>query len=120
MMIADPKVGSWLLLPGNAPTGGYNEKLSLNKRRSPNGLNDKDDCRDDQNFYFRVRTDLDETGRVKSALYGKIYGPIRFSSANELQFHYYLNGTPNDTNLEWNVGQNLFKGTPKIQVIERP
>jgi hypothetical protein len=58
---------------------------------------------DKTNYFFRVRTVMDEKGDVKSAFYGKIYGDF-------LQFTYYLNPTPNSLNMEFDTHQNLLKG----------
>ena len=68
----------------------------------------------DRNFVFRIRTLRDEKGQVKSAYYGKIYGDITFKKlfggTTEVaapSFLYYLNPTPNDRNLEWDMKNNL-------------
>ena len=50
-----------------------------------------------------------------SALYGKIIGPIRpFVEKTDgklvLYLHYFLNSTPNDTNLEFDSTRNLLVG----------
>ena len=60
------------------------------------------------NYFFRVRTVLDEHGNVKSALYGKIYGDF-------MQFTYYLNPTPNDHNIEFDPPRNLLGGRRRFQ-----
>lgn len=54
-----------------------------------------------RNYYFRVRTKVDENGNIVSAHYGKIYGDF-------MSFTYYLNATPNDRNVEFDPKQNLF------------
>ena len=64
----------------------------------------------EQNYYFRVRTVLDENGEIESAHYGKIYGDFEFSPYEEISFRYYLNPTPNDRNLEFDPERNLFPG----------
>jgi hypothetical protein len=62
----------------------------------------------DANYFFRVRTKLDENGEVKEALYGKIYGDFDYDlSSREISFKYYINPTPNDRNLEFDPDQNL-------------
>lgn len=55
----------------------------------------------DRNFYFRVRTKVDENGNIISAHYGKIYGDF-------MSFTYYLNPTPNDRNVEFDPKRNLM------------
>jgi hypothetical protein len=65
--------------------------------------------KEERNFYFRVRTKLDEKGNIVSAHYGKIYGDF-------MSFIYYLNPTLNDRNVEFNPSKNLFKG----EKVNRP
>ena len=67
----------------------------------------------DRNYFFRVRTLLDEHGNVKSALYGKIYGDF-------MQFAYYLNPTPNDRNVEFDPKQNLLHGLKPTEEVTAP
>lgn len=67
--------------------------------------------REDVNFYFRVRTELDEKGNIKKAMYGKIYQDFfcHFWGEKELKvkFWYYLN--PDWTrNMEAATKKNLF------------
>jgi len=66
-----------------------------------------------QNFYFRVRTKLDENGNVVSARYGKIYG-------NLAQFTYYFNPTSNDRNIEFDPKQNLLGGLQPTEQVGAP
>jgi hypothetical protein len=66
-----------------------------------------------QNFYFRVRTKLDENGNVVSAHYGKIYG-------NLAQFTYYFNPTLNDRNIELDPKQNLLGGLQSFEQVSAP
>ena len=60
---------------------------------------------------FRVRTKYDDKGNVIEAYYGKIYGDITigwsFLGVSSVKFLYYLNPTPNDRNLEWDMKNNL-------------
>ena len=53
------------------------------------------------NYYFRVRTKVDDGGNIVSAYYGKIYGDF-------MQFSYYLNPTPNSRNVEFDPKRNLM------------
>jgi hypothetical protein len=55
------------------------------------------------NYYFRVGSVVDEQGKLKTALYGKIYGEFP-------NFTYYLNPTPNDRNLEFDPLKDLVHG----------
>jgi len=67
----------------------------------------------DRNFAFRIRTKKDENGKIVSAFYGKIYGDIDFKKFTSKvpvaapSFMYYLNPTPLDRNLEWDMKTNL-------------
>jgi len=102
---------SQLRMPYQAPKDDYKEKLEIKMIHVPGKIY-KSLYRDDQNYFFRVRTELDEEGHVKSALYGKIEGNIKFLRGiiliptAEIEFTYVINPVPNDTNLE--MGSNLF------------
>ncbi|MDR0536224.1 MAG: Ig-like domain-containing protein [Puniceicoccales bacterium] len=87
---------SRITMPRYAPTTGYKNSLELRKallddRRIEQGM--------DQNYFFRVRTKLDKNGKITSALYGKISGPIEFGK-NWFRLRYFLNPTPLDLNME--------------------
>lgn len=68
---------------------------------------------ENRNFYFRVRTVLDEKGNVRSAHYGKIYGDF-------MQFSYYLNPAPNDRNVEFDPKRNMLKGLMPPEQVSAP
>ena len=68
---------------------------------------------ENRNYFFRVRTVLDEEGNVKSALYGKIYGDF-------MQFRYYLNPTLNDRNVEFDPEHNLLEGLKSTEKVMEP
>jgi hypothetical protein len=80
----------------------------------------KNDMREDQNYFFRVRTVLDEQGRIKSALYGKISGDIKFGVNRVIRFNYYLNPTSLDRNLEFDPKRNLFTRLRSLEEINEP
>lgn len=98
-----------------APNGGYRRELSLSESTSPDLLHREG--LDDNNCYcFRIRVERNENGEMKSALYGKIYGDPSFYLEGDdrwkqkiagISFLYYLNPTPNDRNLEWDMKNNL-------------
>jgi len=66
-----------------------------------------------RNYYFRVRTKVDDRGNIVSAHYGKIYGDF-------MQFKYYLNPTINDRNVEFDPEQNLMKNLKFNEGVEAP
>ena len=63
-------------------------------------------------YTFRIRSKFDKAGNLVEAYYGKIYGDICLhgnwkEGYNGISFLYYLNPSPNDTNLEWDMKNNL-------------
>lgn len=108
-----PTRGSELRLPRAAPEDGYRNKLATAIRRQPGGPSNED-AKPEMNYFFRVRTVLDEKGDIKSALYGKMHGDIRLDPINSktcfIIFDSYLNPTPNDRNVEWDRSRNLATG----------
>lgn len=107
-----PHEGSDLRLPRYAPASGYEAKLVKQIGRPADGEPMYPSTREDQNYFVRVRTVLDEKGNIKSALYGKILGDISCfvgsSSTGLLRFAYCLNPTSLDRNLEFDPKKNLF------------
>ena len=89
---ASSKAGG-LLSSQEAPADGYQSHWIQTDSRKPSQPveTNRDENR---NYFFRIRTVLDENGNVKSAFYGKIYGDF-------MHFRYYLNPTPNDQNIEF-------------------
>ena len=79
----------------------------------------------DRNFAFRIRTKKDADGRIVSTYYGKIYGDIDFKKFTSKvpvaapSFMYYLNPTPLDRNLEWDMKNNLCPN-PNLQSQKQP
>ena len=64
-------------------------------------------------FVFRVRTVLDDAGKVVSAHYGKIY-------PEAYKIVYYFNPTENSLALEYNLKKNLFKDLKSYERINEP
>lgn len=95
-----------------APADGYQQKWVQTDNRHPGkpiGTN-----RDPHhNYYFRVRTKIDDRGNIVSAHYGKIYGDF-------MQFKYYLNPTPNSRNIEFDPKQNLLKNLKLDEGVSEP
>lgn len=112
--------GSIYQLPRIAPVDGYQHEFVVRRYRGAKGniRGDKDN-----NFIFRVRTEVDDDGRIINALYGKIRGDINFAplegDAGDFKMHYYLN--PDGTrNLEFDVKRNLFQNLPYMEKVTRP
>jgi hypothetical protein len=76
-------------------------------------------------YFIRVQTVLDQNGKVKSALYGKINGDFRFYAGTKVPragmgFNYYLNPTPNDRNVEFDPRKDLFKKLNFLEEVTTP
>jgi len=100
---------SGLRLPRQAPADGY-EPVLIKREYKERGQKAYSDYRDDQNYFFRVRTKKDAQGNIVSALYGKIDGDFNHAAAGgKLAFTYYLNPKPNDPNMEFDPQRNLLK-----------
>ena len=72
-------------------------------------------------YYFRVRTTRDANGKIVTAHYGKMYGPLEIRPAMRRWGHdvskgqggffisyLYFNPTPNDRNVEFDPKRNLI------------
>lgn len=108
-----------LRLPATAPESGYASNLVKRVAREQ----DKQpfsNIAEGGNYFFRVRTKKDETGKIVSSLYGKIYGDIRFGRDGVIQFLYYLNPTPNDRNMEFDPAKNLFNNLSSLEEVREP
>ena len=113
-------IGSNLQLPRYAPENGYEPKLVRQLGRPAEGKPINSSHREDQNYFFHVRTIMDEQGNIKSALYGKIDGDIEFWGDRGIRFNYYLNPNANDRNMEFDTTKNLFIGLSPLDEIINP
>jgi hypothetical protein len=104
--------GSALRSPHEAPEDGYEPRAVKSDSLRPGGFT-RAIWNEKTNYFFRVRTVLDERGNVRSALYGKAYGDFN-------QFRYYLNPVPNDRNVEFDPSQNLLKGLKSFEQVVAP
>ena len=111
----DFNAGSGYRLPRMAPESGY--QPSIHKRLSRGSFGRHSDKSDDNNYIFRVRSEVDKDGKLKRAMYGKIRGDLKFDAflspvagkegSGAIGMHYYLN--PDYTrNLEFDPQRNLF------------
>jgi len=94
-----------------APFEGYEQQSvswsGRDKNIQPERSDNKEKCQ-----AFRIRTIKDADGKINRALYGKVYGGFLLTYKVEdhpsgVSFTYYLNLTPNDRNLEWDMEHNL-------------
>ncbi len=110
----DYNTGSRFRSPRTAPESGYQSKLQKRTSRGTYG-NHSDDI-DDYNYIFRVRSEVDEDGKLKRAMYGKIRGDLKFSPGSlSIGMLYYLN--PDYTrNLEFDTERNLFGPLPRGEI----
>ena len=90
-----------------APSEGYVNSTDRWFGWFGGGDGDKTDCDKNRCYAFRIRTKYDDSGNIKSAYYGKVYGDFDMRDIDGVRFLYYLNPTPNDRNLEWDMKNNL-------------
>ena len=113
--------GSWYSTDYNASTDNEDYKPTLEFHRKVKyklitsgwGKGEKDEIVMSRNMFtdnefivLRTRTKLDENGDVSSCHYSKIIGPIQFIGGR-LSFKWFMNPTPNDTNLEEDPNHRL-------------
>ena len=118
--------GSALRMPNHAPLTGYEDTLDHQVGQDPDnrtyGFVNPTSSLD--NYFFRVRTIIDEEGEVMTAHYGKIHGPIRVHGAlaetSGIGFTYYFNPSPSDTNLELDPARNLFTDLSVNEMVRDP
>lgn len=116
---ADPVYSSRLRLPHEAPLDGYKNELVQRKARTDTQFI-ANDFPENRNYFFRIRTQKDDKGNIKSALYGKIYGNISVSVDRTTTMLYYLNPDSNDRNLESDYKKNLFPSKQRYGYTEYP
>lgn len=110
---------SELRMPYEAPVSGYQTNWISHSGQRPDtgyfGINGSDETK---NYFYRVRTVLDETGKIKQTYYGKIHGAFYVRSAlrdnPKIIFTYYLNPNSNDRNIEFDPEKNLFGGNDRF------
>jgi len=115
---AEPVSGSEFKTSRTAASSGYNPELVLHysSTERPQSV---------FGYFVRVRTEFDQNGQIKSALYGKIRGTFRFyagttAPTSGMGFDYYLNPTPNDRNVEFNPQKNLIRDLKPLEELKEP
>lgn len=92
-----------------APVDGYEKTVTWVLERTSEKMNISEPPRDEY-FVFRVRTEVDEKGKIVKANYGKIYGPVQYGNLGGrlvLRMSYYFNPEVNSRNLEFDPKRNL-------------
>lgn len=132
----DVKQGSVLESAHEAPVDGYElNKLTRKSVRTIKGLWPErpghveyervNDVRENVGYYIRIRTELDEEGRIASAHYGKIYGDLDFFGAYPEGSYvtanaYYINPTAMDRNVEADTSSSLLDGIEEFDIPKTP
>lgn len=116
-MGGDFGVGSGFRTPRYAPESGYEDKLVT--RYDPRAPDAHAYRTTDTYRFFRVRSELDETGKFKRAMYGKMKGNLEAKPTRDglakIQLYYWLN--PDYTrNMEFDTDRNLFSPLPKGEI----
>ena len=96
----------------NAPLIGYQPMWVQAESRKP-GKPVETNVDAHHNYYFRVRTTLDQNGNIAKTCYGKIYGDF-------LRFKYFFNPMPNDRNVEFDPQKNLIKDLKPLEEVKEP
>jgi hypothetical protein len=121
---APRRSSSELRLPREAPLEGYEPTL-IKHQETKRGQVPHIEFREDQNYFFRVRTKKDAQGNTVSALYGKIDGDFNqedggFLARGWLSFIYYLNPEPNSRDMEFDWRRNLSKNLRFMEEVHAP
>jgi len=100
---------------------GMRKKIAKNKNWHCEYFSDTSQ---DRCYTFRIRSRRNDRGELVEAYYGKIYGDFAFEGDDRkgligVNFLYYLNPTPLDRNLEWDMKTNLCPGK-RERVEKRP
>lgn len=115
---------SELRFPRNAPAESYDRNdMFLSYSRGSRGRWETNSTAA-TNYFFRVRTQYDSDKQIKSALYGKLLGPIQVNMQHtktaRLGFTYYLNPTSLDRNMEFDPKRNLSKNLSSMEQVNAP
>jgi len=103
----------------DAPTDGYQSTVNLILDATKDRVLKSEGISESEYLTFRVRTVLDEKGKIIKAQYGKIYGRVEYGAGDKLdrlRFTYYLNPTDKDRNLEFDPSRNLLQNIGCMRV----
>lgn len=104
-----------------APTNEYLMQIIQTLDRTKYKTLKDEKVSDTEYVAFRVRTIVNEEGKIVGSKYGKIYGPIESGVGKQyhMRFTYYLN--PDGTrNLEFDPKRNLFKNLKPLEQVTAP
>ena len=87
----------------------FETRLTCYATRDEQGYRHKILLEDTEYIVLRTRVKVDAQGRVQSAHYSKIYGPITLRNREFAYLEAFFNPQENDTNLEFDHGRNLLK-----------
>lgn len=91
-----------------APVDGYLSSISFERDWAGRTFSKREELDAEAYIVFRCRTKRDEEGKLITAHYGIIHGPLDFGQYGKddkegvMIFRSTFNPTPNDRNLEWN------------------
>jgi hypothetical protein len=112
---------SWFIWPRQAPESGYKSAWRI-EWGWPGKMPPIEDI-EKQKYFFRVRT-KEKDGKIVSALYGKLSAGFELApyetSTCQLHMSYYLNPTPLDRNMEFDLEKNLLKGLNDLETPRVP
>lgn len=83
----------------------FESLIYVNRRNNSENIV-RDIIAEDEYMVLRTRTEVDSNGKIISANYSKIYGPVRIDRVFRFEQSSF-NPTANDTNLEFDTGKNL-------------
>jgi hypothetical protein len=105
--------GSALRSPYSAPEKGFLPSWTVTRSRRSGTAENSNYDPEKHGYFFRIRSSIDNSGKILSANYGKIYGDF-------MNFTYYLNPTPNDRNVEFDPKRNLFTNLKDDERVTMP
>ncbi len=106
-----PRIGSIFKFPYEAPLNGYEQNRVWNSAYDGKTMKMNFGPNDETNYIFRIRSDVDEKGNLRRALYGVVVGEVflggGFDTGQTVSFTYAVN--PNWTR---NIEFDPRKATP--------
>ncbi len=102
----------------------FTQSLAMFDQRNTDGKWTKNEVDRNEYLVMRTRSKVDKDGKLISAHYSKIYGPVRFGPAHEkpgkMMLVYFHNPIPNDTNLESDVKKTIRPANAMFHSVRIP